>query len=87
MGLKDAYKLELDWHYSKVDDLNQWPDHEVGLESRKIHVSEFVGYCSSSATLCDGHDCKKGSNSCYIVSFMSMTPYLNQDIPTGANIS
>lgn len=60
---KRAYQLELDWHQPKVDNLDYWPNQEIGLESRKVHIAELVGYSSSSAALCNSHDREKYSDS------------------------
>jgi hypothetical protein len=37
--LIESYQLELDWHNTEVDDLNQRPYHKICFQRRQIHVS------------------------------------------------
>jgi hypothetical protein len=62
-AILEAYKLELDWHDTEVDNLNHRPYHEIGFQCRQIHISELVGHGSSSTTFSNSHSGEERSNS------------------------
>lgn len=61
IGIEATYNLELNGDHPEVENLHCWPQHEVGLQSGQIHISELCCQCSLASTFGNSHVGEKAS--------------------------